>query len=478
IAAVGARLLLYNLAVLTAVFLSLLWLLAGNINLFQPPLLYIIAAVVVVNGFFFSIGCAAGMLGSRSAAAITIAVFYFLSLLGIPWLAGKAARANANNLQSLFQFELENTRIMMAVEKRLIEKFGVFKSGDIAPPEIIKAVREVVNNEFEELRRRETGMKNDILGKIHAQHTLSAFYPVLFYMSLAREITGQGGLSLIDFYTYGQEIKKQFITFYVTMKFLSRNKPGEVESFIKANENLFKAHSLVPRGFWLGAAVTLLYTVALLGLAYFLFNRRLHPLPGRDSIDTWAISLSKGEDAAVVTTFPRTAATFYNVLSGKHNRFGGKLAVAGKPVRAGEKQAFTYLCAPGEIPGEIPVNSLLRIFKLALNVTPEEAVGLSDGLSAEACKKRYDKLEPWEKVKVLINAARLSRGAVFLFHNLEDALPADFVDSYEKEVQALKGAGKLVIHIVTRGSVLRGVSRTFAVYKKGNSYGIRKLGPA
>lgn len=453
---VSSRIVLLNLALFVSLGISLLWALPAGINLFRLPLLVILAVLVLVNSFFFTLGCIFGALKSRAAGGILLASVYFVSLFLFPWLANKQARAGAADIQSLYEFELENVKIMMAVEKRLIDKYGIFKSGDIAPDEIVKAVKEAVNTEFKELRKREDRLKAHILKKILARRTLSCFFPVTFYISHVKDVCGQGGLNFIAFYSYSQDIKEQFIDFYVEKKFLSKNTPGDIESFVKNNENLYYAQSLVDtRIFLLGAGVGLLYIFAGLGIAYFLFLKNLFPRRGKVDIEEMEPVLAKGVDIFIHANNKEPVDYLYTVFSR-------------------EGKAFSYVCGPDHLPGEPRVNTLLHFFEGLSGVSKEEAA-LWSGFGADTLKKSFNRLDPWEKLDIVFRAVRLRDSEIYLFNDIEKHVPFDSTDRYGEVVRGLKESGKAVIRFGTGGCVYTDMDRGMLSVKKGNRYTFKDL---
>ena len=83
---VVSRIIILNLAFLVLVGISLLSLLIDNINLFQPPLIFIAVVLSLVLMFFFALG---GVIGSleKLTRGIVFGAVYFISVGIIPFLA-------------------------------------------------------------------------------------------------------------------------------------------------------------------------------------------------------------------------------------------------------------------------------------------------------------------------------------------------------------------------------------------------------
>jgi hypothetical protein len=294
-----SRIIILNLAFLLLAGISLLSLLIDDINLFQPPLIFIAVVLSLVLTFFFALG---GVIGSlkKLSRGIVFAAVYFLSVGLIPFLADVGSEINAAAIDPLLKFDLKNLKTIMEIDKELINKHGSLKSTEPAAPEIVKAVKAAVKNEHMIISQRESRRKKKILTKIIQQQTVSLFFPVLLYISTSREISSHGGLSLVDFYSFGLQRKKEFLDFYVKKRFPnqadkdnSKKDPGEispVEHFVKTDEDLFYAQSHLPNGFLLGVVMTLFYITGLFIILY-----RVHVKEAKKDIKTPKLDFNTGK---------------------------------------------------------------------------------------------------------------------------------------------------------------------------------------
>ena len=148
---------------------------------------------------------------------------------------------------------------MQAVEMRLIDRFGFLKPGEMPKKEVIKAIEDELTNalksEFKEIRERENQRKNKVLRKIKDYQTISSFISPLFYFSICEEVSSNGGLTFIDFYSFSQLNKEKFTEFCFEKLYSGQNLPdtGKIENFFKKKEDgLFFAKSQLPFNFWLG----------------------------------------------------------------------------------------------------------------------------------------------------------------------------------------------------------------------------------
>lgn len=478
IAAVISRILLLNLAFLVSVGISILWLLIQKINLFHLPIFLVGMGIILVVAFSFAIGCIVGTFKRINVGLISLTIIFFCAIFLIPWVIDKYNQAEASEIQSLFDFDLENIKISMEMERRILDIISM-PMNDSTSSDTIKTVNGIINNEHIKLRERENRMKNDMLATIQKCSTRDAFFPILFYNSICRTVSGQSGLSFIDFYNHCQEIKKQFIDFYVRKKVESKNKRVEVESFVKYNENLYFSNVKIDSGhFWLGALMTLLYTcLALIG-GYFLFLRSLYPLPRKDKEDDLHIALAKGEDVYIGDSDNRALEKFYNVLSGQIKNFTGKITLEEKNIVTHKPKEFMYLCNPTEIPGESTVNAFLKLVKGLLNIGNVELCMLKNELSESDpnfTKKKFNQITTDQKIKILLQIARSNPRPIYIIHDLEREISLDFLKVFKKEMKNLKSGGALLLYFGKSGHSLMAVDRFITVMKDENRYHYQEI---
>jgi hypothetical protein len=256
--------------------LVILTLILGLINGISIKIIFFVFVLVasLVFFFFFLLGWNVGMIKEKFTAFIVLAFVYFGAVIFVPWTVEKVTQLLAANIESPFSFELTNIKIYTEVERRLFEKFGTFKTGDIPEKELIKQVEESLNNEFKEIFQREEEMRLNQLKNIKFNQKISSLFPTTFYLSLRKELSSVGDLNSMEFYSYCLEMKKKFLKFFV-IKRLNTRKRGKVQNFIKGNENEFSAKSRLPYGSSIGVGLTFLYIIGLLFNASRLHHKRM-----------------------------------------------------------------------------------------------------------------------------------------------------------------------------------------------------------
>jgi len=259
-----ARIILFNLAVLLLSGLSLLWLLIWGINAINSYFLSFILELILVTTIFILIGAVCDSIRKKVKKFTIPVIVYFLLLLFIPWLVQKVIYTEAaKSIKSIYEFEYEEFKVIMELERRLYERFGVWKSGGVAPDKIQSAIQECLDIEYKKLREYEEKRLAGIYRRIKTYQAISAIFPTTFYLSVNKEISSKGFLNFIEFYKYAYKMKYEFIKFYIIRKYNNPYPEKGVESFIKGSEDIFQSQSQLPFTFWWGNGLMLFYIAVL-----------------------------------------------------------------------------------------------------------------------------------------------------------------------------------------------------------------------
>lgn len=458
------RIVMAMLVFLLLLLVSLLWLGLDHINLLQLPVIFLILLIFSVMVFFFFVGFLLGTLKTRAARSICLGAFYVASFILFPVMLNIYTGMDVSEMESLFKFEMKNLELVMHIEKRLVTKFGLYKSGTVVTPELKAKIKESLNKEFKELFAREGRLRDRILQKVRHRHGASCLYPVLFFNTAVRELSSCGELSVIDFYSYCLQRKKEFLAFYVEKKFMRESRPGHVESFVKGDENLFYAGEQLPYAFWWGMASTLLYIFITAAAAYFRFNRLVNPCAGEKSAGEVNININQGEDAYIKTCDNEFAEIFCSGLPG-------------------HKHDYVYVCSPLDIPADIKVNMLTQLIS-ALPQLSKSFAGVRDESRRVFQKsplpaggKRFGGLDPDERAKILFKLALLKDSPVYLFQELTDECSNDCTGELVAQVKMLLSRGRRVVYFSRLGypNPLLDVDRYFVITKKESKYESKEI---
>ncbi len=100
----------------------------------------------------------------------------------------------------------------------------------------------------------ETKYLRDVERVIAGHERQSVLFPTTFYHFLTGEASGKGYYGYLDFMDYIMKLRNRFVQYYLKKRYESND--TVVESFVKNDENIFRARSRLPKTFWLGLLTT------------------------------------------------------------------------------------------------------------------------------------------------------------------------------------------------------------------------------
>ena len=362
------RIIVLNFAFLILFLINMLLLLIDHINLFRLYLLPIFWGLFLVITSAFSIGCILGRVKLNSRRNIAFFLIYIVAVLLLPMFLNFVTMLKAENIKPVFEFEYDNLTVVMAEEKKLIEKHGVLKPGEIPTKEIIIDARKSIIDQAKELSINEEKLKNELKHRIKNKKIIASLFPVLFYLSINEDIATNGNESFIDFYTFSKQKKLDFVSFCVDRLYpLSgdpqvemKDKDGnlKVENFIKGDEYFFFARSKLPAYFWQGSLISLLWIAALLAVAYRKSLKGLKGKPGK--VEDFDVEMKSGEFNYLLTADEGLKNRVYNYLAGERTgERSGSLTV-----KIDNEEAvpgnFIYLYKPGKFHCDVDKTTLQK----------------------------------------------------------------------------------------------------------------------
>jgi hypothetical protein len=270
----AARIFIFILFFLLNAGLSLVLLFVNGVRPARVDYYYFLiylAVLVLMLIFFFVLGTVAGSLKSRFAGFVMLIFSWFIFVFLAPGVVSAIISRKADTIISNYRLELKKLRTLMAFEKRALEQVGFTNEDNI---ESVRALMESYwEKEVREFREFEKKLEMEMRTNIRRFQNLSFLSPTSFYLSASNEISSKGYESFIRFFNYIQILKHKFVRFYINKRYYSNY--DKVESFVKGDENLFCARSRLPRGFFVGILLTMLYITGLAVLSYFRFKQSL-----------------------------------------------------------------------------------------------------------------------------------------------------------------------------------------------------------
>ncbi len=307
---------------------------------------YSFLVLAVLNFFLFTGDWFGAIKDRRAGIALVVGMIVLLDLL-VPWFVIKTVK-NISVSISEYQTQFEQLTILMAFEKMGIKKFGDVRTGD----EFKKLVKSYLENQLKIQEDLESKHRQRIMEKVEKYQALGVFFPSSFYLSATAEISGKGYNNYFAFYDFTGRMKREFSEFFVEKNYLEEPKPGQVESFIKGDESIFRCQSSLPGNFLLGMVLMFFYISGSIIGTYFLVYHKVYPikkkLPGESDL---FIHIGKAEDIFFFTGNPLVRAKIYNHFSREEILESDILLVPEPSLETTGQIDFSYLPPARELKG-------------------------------------------------------------------------------------------------------------------------------
>lgn len=247
--------------------------LSGNeTNKFTGFSLYLISFL----GFFFSGGIFIRVLSkNRQITYIFAFVFWFISIIVIPALISQYTIKNAKLLPANEEYNIVKLEEVMNFERKVKKAVEGLKDLDKINEVFKKMTKDFFATGYKKNTKIENNLNSDIERIVKKHERISILYPTSFYNFLSGTLSSKAYFGYLDFVKYILNLRHKFVQFILFKRYESTDK--DVESFVKGNENIFKAQSRLPKTFFSGLVLTLLYTVILFAASYFVLSRKLKP---------------------------------------------------------------------------------------------------------------------------------------------------------------------------------------------------------
>jgi hypothetical protein len=332
-------------------------LLAFGLNLYNW-VLYILFFLISLNIiFFFLLGAYIGSKKKNKVALLGI--IYFLAVFILPWGLNKLSQINADVMKSNNSIRLENLKIMMEWERNARDQVGTFKSGNRVPKEIRELIANVLKKEYRKFNNLENRRKYEITTKIRFNHLLLSLFPPSFFLSSFDELSSRGLMSYIDFYSFNQKTKYEFIAFYVNEKFVKETKPGEIKPFKTGDKYILNLKSNIPFHFILGIILTVFYATVVTYRTYININASIFPKVDKKDFNNLKKNFLIGEHNHITYYNKIVLDFFLNIFFGKlENRL---ITIDGKIIR--NRKPFLYIPEYTFFPKDIRLFDLITFFQ-------------------------------------------------------------------------------------------------------------------
>jgi hypothetical protein len=369
----------------------------------------------------------------------------------LPGLVGTFIENGTVDSTEDYRCEIEKFNVINEFEKRKIEQVG---KDNVRNKDIQREVIESYwNKDYKEIERLEEQLKQKIEANIGRYATVSSFVPTLFLQQTGSAVGSNGHESFFGFYTYLQGLKRKLLRFYLDRIYY--NDPRVIVSFIQGDENIFHAQSRLPKNFFPGLLITLVY-IGLLALAgAALFNRFIYQPSIKKPVKSENRKIiATGGDLVVVNLFKGHHAFndhLYNLLSGKVGPYNRGLIVeidTHDLQDTPEKSDFIYLCHPNKIPAEIRAGHYLDFVARLLGLDRDLKAGIMNSLPVNIAGKPMEKLEINELGDVFLAILPYFKNRVIFVDDAVQDMGLRYICRMNDVMIGLAESGAVVIYLV------------------------------
>ncbi|MCJ7524112.1 MAG: hypothetical protein MUP71_02690 [Candidatus Aminicenantes bacterium] len=237
--------------------------------------LYLLFLVLLLD-FFYLLGQLTSVLVRfRKVFFLWFFIVWFFCIFLLPEINRISVFNKARVLESAEKVNLEKFRTLMVLEKKFRD---YLKVNPATPLEQIRQMQkkfavQFINSSYLVNTGLETKYLRDVEKVIAGHERQSVLFPTTFYHFLTGEASGKGYYGYLDFMDYIMKLRNRFMHFYLEKRY--EGNESTVESFVKNDENIFRARSRLPKTFWLGLLTTIFYSAAFLAMTYWLLRRQV-----------------------------------------------------------------------------------------------------------------------------------------------------------------------------------------------------------
>ena len=407
---------------------------------------------------FFTTGVLIGSFGKKKYTLTVLLAVWLISIYFIPNGLSAYIAKKAENMTSRYKIEYEQMDIAHNFEKTVEEKYGKFDKGNMERErEIIELFFEKFYPKIEDLENR---LKADIAALVKLKQELSAWFPTTYFLSTSNSVSGNGYDSLMEFYSFLQKKKKEFLRFWIDRVYY--NDPSILISFTtEENSNLFHARSTLPVNSGNGSYINLGTLIILFFAAFYVYNRSIFRFPKKEEYPENGIDieLDKFKNLSVWIVNSHNFKDFlYILLSGRSKtilKSGLEVDITlndADIVNEPFSKTFTYIPRVEAIPDDIKVKELISFF-VESNEQFDKKKKIRDILTRPEIKpisgKLFGKLGKREKFDALLGLTHAVKSDVYLIDDIAAGLPVPYAIKLKDRMTKLKQEGALPIYLTT-----------------------------
>ena len=237
--------------------------------------LFSIFMILFIDLFYFVGILFSVVLSFRKSLYMAAYALWFLLCFFLPEFNRVELAQRANNIKSNETVNMKKLNNVMRFERRYKSIIGTLKEEKVKnlKPVFRKFSEDYMKNEYSLNKCIENNLNEDVNKLIFYINKKSALLPSSFYLSLIKEFSNYGYINYQRFFVYMMDLKDDFSRFYFEKRYAEIGQ--QLESFMKAEENIFKPETGLPENFAQGFCLTFFYTLLLLGFTLRCFKKRM-----------------------------------------------------------------------------------------------------------------------------------------------------------------------------------------------------------
>jgi len=238
-------------------------------------LLYLLFLVIMLDFIYLLGQLTTVLVNFRKVFFLSFFIVWFICIFLLPEMSRISVFNQSLALESAEKVNLEKFRTLMDLEKKFHD---YLKVNPATPLDQIRQMQkkfavQFINSSYLLNTSLETKYLRDVEKVITGHERQSVIFPTTFYHFLTGEASGNGYYGYLDFMDYIMKLRNRFMQFYLAKRYESND--TVVESFVKSDENIFRARSRLPKTFWLGMLTAVIYSAVFWVLGYWLVRRQL-----------------------------------------------------------------------------------------------------------------------------------------------------------------------------------------------------------
>jgi hypothetical protein len=397
--------------------------------------------------FFFIAGLIIGTIRSAVISISSIFCTVILMTYLIPGVMGSIAGDAFPDSTKNYKIELDKIKTLSDFEDRSSKEHGKYD------PNKMETARKVSEgykrNDFPRIKARELQLMSEIKAAVDRTNKLAILTPTTFYLYTCNEVSSRGYASFLEFYQYVIEMWEKFVNFWIDQVFY---KGKVLVNFlkIKGNNNIFKSRGHLPDLFVIGLLYNLGICIILIIACFYRFNRWLHPRPkNANAFDNLVLDFHPGETHMIDVYRQGFIHQFLNQFQGKHPGLKWQVTIAGEKIDGKEKQDFFIIPNIKEVPGDIKVKNLFKLYKGWFKPTAEKTNEVLAEIGNQSLEKKFSKLEDIDKARVLLILARMVETKIYILKDFAFGVPGYLWNELPGFVDALMKPDTVIIDIET-----------------------------